>query len=531
MKAHERIENPPVAGEAPPAEGEAAKPEGPREPSEEYKRWLEHSRKMRTHYRQMDPLKPDFEKWVPIETDADMVEAEKQRDDLMQKFENFKKRKAEERARSVSGLTDLGETEGDIISDSGIQQATTGPAALSAAAIDRALGAEERAAQTPAAAEALRRKLAAREHLPTPHTDLARLRIEFGGATEEQIRLEQELGIMPLPSDQNMVNLVNAHLEIADMARIAQEVYTESAEQGGTPATLKAAEARARRNAVEVMRRFNEERAKEVDDKIKQKQKDEDAAKKAADKVAKETAEAEKLRSGVSPERGAEAPEKPVGTQEPEKPAALPSGGKKIVSATYRPDAKSTDPGTFVESKINHPAAHPDAPEARVDRETPNYGFKVQNEDGSVEYLWGKRGREMAHKIAKEAGQLKPDAPQRRTRLHSDHLTFAEETKPAGEVPVRTETTPAASKSPEGAITPPETPVAPGEPPSKKTVDEPALLTEEPPKPDDYKVKFMDLNENGHFEKEVELPHGEAIERLDAMDKTMNWLKRCLEGK
>lgn len=116
-------------------------------------------------------------------------------------------------------------------------------------------------------------------------------------------------------------------------------------------------------------------------------------------------------------------PQTPASTDEPH-----------IVAATY------TAPDGTIQEGSNHIEAAKgfQAPQEPEQRETPEYGFKIQRPDGTTEIV----DRSNALEIAKRNGQLKDDAAPERGMLHSDQITMGDEAR-WGDIPVNNSTRPA----------------------------------------------------------------------------------------
>lgn len=115
------------------------------------------------------------------------------------------------------------------------------------------------------------------------------------------------------------------------------------------------------------------------------------------------------------------ASEPPVDTVEPNPPAPPSTEDPHIVSAAY------TAPDGTVQEGVNHIEAAQKsgvvAPPEPENRESPEYGFKIQHADGTTEIV----GRSKALEIAQKNGQLKTDAAPEREVLHSDQINMGEE--------------------------------------------------------------------------------------------------------
>jgi hypothetical protein len=131
------------------------------------------------------------------------------------------------------------------------------------------------------------------------------------------------------------------------------------------------------------------------------------------------------------------ATEPPVGADRSDQGSPASVDRPHVVAATYtKPE------GVVYGEGENHMRAAEQAgvvaPEEREARETPEYGFKIQHPDGRTEVV----DRAKALEIARDNGQLKPDAQIERGNLHSDQLTMADEAK-WSDVPVEKSNQPA----------------------------------------------------------------------------------------
>lgn len=147
--------------------------------------------------------------------------------------------------------------------------------------------------------------------------------------------------------------------------------------------------------------------------------------------------------------------------------------GEKIVAATF------TDENGQVHEGANHieaaQKAGVEAPNSRKGRETPEYGFKVEDGQGNSRVV----SRQEGLALAQQNSQLKKGTKIARGRLHSDQVHM-------GEIP--------------------QEPIP--EPPSTS--------------------KVTDYNKRGNLASEKELPHEEAVKLLEPRKNALDLLVDCL---
>jgi len=152
---------------------------------------------------------------------------------------------------------------------------------------------------------------------------------------------------------------------------------------------------------------------------------------------------------------------------------AARTGQEKIVAATYQNENGVIHEGAnHIEAAAK---AGVEAPNARKDRETPEYGFMVEDQNGNRRNV----SRKEALDLATANGQLREGAKVARKRLHSDQVNM-------GDLP------------PKPSEPPPET------------------------------IRITDYNKRGNLAEELELPHEEAIAKLEPRRNALELLLNCL---